>query len=143
MSFFEGGRKTINQYDITTNQQAAIQGSGNFVSTGGLNNTGGTITFQSLDPLALSANENIATAAINASQKYVEFASESNRLGLATVGDVANKYADVAATVAGTGLTPEQISANKGTVAGVSSTTIGIGIAIVVGIGIWYYTTHK
>jgi len=138
MSFFEGGRKTINQTSIVTNQQAAVQGSGNFTVTGGLSVLpGGSVNVQSLDPLALQGMENVAKAATEASERYVEFASESNRLGLETVGDVAKTYAGVAERVAGLGMTPEQITADKGTQADKSAqwaipvlTLAGLAVAI-------------
>lgn len=143
MSFFEGGRKTINQYTTTTNQQAGVQGSGNFVSTAPLTlGAGASVSIQSLDPLALEGMERTAVAAVNASQKYVEFASESNRLGLQTVGNVAETYAQVARDVAGTGLTPEQISANRGTSAPVSGKAIAATIAAV-GLVVGLYYAYK
>lgn len=102
----EGGTKRVNTFTTVTNQQLAVQGGGNFAVSGGLNNQGGNITFQSLDPLALDAMERTAQAAVAASGKYVEFASEATVRGL-------EANAAVAQMAIGTGMTPEQILASK------------------------------
>lgn len=135
MSFFEGGRKTINQTSYVTNQQAAVQGSGNFTVTGGLSVApGAKFDVQTTDFGAVKAGADLGAAAIAASGRYAEFMAESNRLGLATVGDVAKTYAGAAERIAGTGMSPEQIAADRGTLKSNPAVPIVLGVVAVVGI---------
>jgi len=135
MAFMEGGTKRVNTYTTVTNQQLAVQGGGNFAVSGGVNNTG-SIVFQSMDPQAVDAMERTAQAAIQASGRYVEFASEATVRGL-------EANAAVSQLAIGTGMSPEQITAsrasgdtpaaateNKKTV----DTMLLAGIAVVVGL---------
>ena len=121
-----GKSSVSNQFTTVTNQQQAIQGSGNFAVSGGVNNTG-TITFQSLDPLALAGMENVAKSAVQASAKYVEFASETVSRGLEANASLAGKAIN-------TGMTPEQILASKGETA--TSSAVGSGGKVLAGLAI-------
>lgn len=144
MSFFAPGQKITNQVTNVDNRQAAVQGGGNVVLTGGQISGGRDVIFNSLDPEAISSMERLATAAVGASQKYVEFASASNVNALNTNRAVAETYAEVARDVAGTGMSPEQISASRGTVINQGATFNQVlPLLAVVGIGVVVWVAYK
>lgn len=144
MSFFAPGQKITTQQTTVQNRQAAVQGGGNVVLTGGQISGGRDVIFNSLDPEAVSSMERLATAAVGASQKYVEFASASNINALNTNRAVAETYAEVARDVAGTGMTAEQIAAARG---GITNQGLQISqvlpILAVVGIGLAVWVAYK
>lgn len=135
----EGGTKRVYTTTQVYNQQQAIQGGGNFAVSGTVNTGGGNIHFESLDPLAIDAMERVATEAVLASGRYVEFASESNVRGL-------EANAAVAGMAIGVGMTPEQILANRGGSDPESSKKIDpnyLLIGGVVGVGLLIYAARK